>query len=118
MLSEIDPTLACVVINVLDPGPLIPYPEHPRVLDDHLKRRLPSPFAPLIDTPMQLAVNPSPKRVGQTVLRPLGVGHPHPPSLFLTPSPSSPWPLAPPFPLPQPALREMLESGLLTLTAR
>ena len=141
MLSEIDPTLACVVINVLDPGPLIPYPEHPRVLDDHLKRRLPSPFAPLIDTPMQLVINPSPKRVGQTVLRPLGVGHPHPPSLFLapfvmrsppfipstlplplTPSPSSPWSPAPPlhpFPLvPQPALRELLAGGPLTLTTR
>ena len=87
---------------------------------------------------MQLTRNPSPKRAGQTVLRPLGVGHPYLPSLFLallpfvmrspftpptfpsplTPSPSSPWPLAPPFPLPQPALREMLESGPLTLTAR
>ena len=71
MLSEIDPALACVLINVLDPGPLIPYLEHPRVFGDHLKRRLPSPpLAPLIDTPMQLVINPSPKRVGQTVLRP------------------------------------------------
>jgi len=118
MLSEIDPALACVLINVLDPGHLIPYLEHPRVFGDHLKRRLPSPpLAPLIDTPMQLVINPSPKRVGQTVLRPLGVGHPHPPPLFLAPPslcappslrqpfpspsplpPSSPWSPAPPFP--------------------
>ena len=79
---------------------------------------------------MQLARNPSPKGTGQTVLRPLGVGHLYLPSLSLallpfvmrspftpptSPShfppfsllPSSPWPTAPSFPLSQPVLREM-----------
>ena len=74
---------------------------------------------------MQLARNPSPKRAGQTVLRPLGVGHLYLPSLPLallpfvmrspfapptSPSPfplfpfsplSPPWPTAPSFPLSQ-----------------
>ena len=43
MLSEIDLALVCVLINVLDPGHLIPYLEHPRVFGDHQKRRLSSP---------------------------------------------------------------------------
>ena len=71
---------------------------------------------------MQLARNPSPKRAGQTVLRPLGVGHlylpslPRPPPLrYALPLHSAhlplpfppfsplplPWPTAPSFPLSQ-----------------
>ena len=58
---------------------------------------------------MQLARNPSPKRAGQTVLRPLGVGHPYLPSLFLALLPfvmrspfTPPTFPSPPFPLPTP----------------
>ena len=43
MLSEIDLALVWVLINVLEPGHLIPYLGHPRVFGDHLKRRLTGP---------------------------------------------------------------------------
>ena len=68
---------------------------------------------------MQLARNPSPKRAGQTVLRPLGVGHLYLPSLslallpfvmrspFTPPTSPSPFPLSP-FPLLPLAYRSVL----------
>ena len=107
MLSEIDPALACVLINVLEPGHLIPYLGHPRVFGDHLKRRLTGPpLAPLIGTLVQLVSNPSPKGVGQTGLRPQGavlhsrrpsssfpyvLRSPFTPSTLLLPTPSPPF---------------------------
>ena len=66
---------------------------------------------------MQLARNPSPKRAGQTVLRPLGVGHLYLPSLplallpfvmrspFTPPTSPSPFPLSPLSPSPGLPLR-------------
>ena len=105
MLSEIDLALVWVLINVLEPGHLIPYLGHPRVFGDHLKRRLTGPPRSPHWHPRAAGQQSEPQGSRSNWTPPLGVGPPHPSPLLLVPlryalplhsvNPSPPHPLPP-----------------------
>ena len=105
MLSEIDLALVWVLINVLEPGHLIPYLGHPRVFGDHLKRRLTGPPRSPHWHPSAAGQQSEPQGSRSNWTPPPGVGPPHPSPLLLVPlryalplhsvNPSPPHPLPP-----------------------